>query len=376
MAKRNGAAAAAPTQAAQAVTPGGSLAADLARRARPAEQEAHPEPSVVDWDGGNGQSVFQAGTLPPDVQAADDAGKEAAETAPAETTDSGAAKTETEGNQGDGGAEPGTVSPPAVVEAAKPKGTQARRSAFAALEAERSRVTLEQQARQNADKATAAEAELARIKKLPLREQLKWLGVDKETLSEAVLVDGDDVAELPDKPAAKPSPEIEELRAEVRALKADKAARGATEAQAAVSQGHAVVAEALKDVATVPMVKGVRDVVVDGQYVHSGVDLTLKTAHQAWLQAGKAGHPRDYVAGAAEVVEAYLREKRPDMAAYMVPAAGAGKGQQQDPPPARGNGAPASIGKRTGARPDAQPVELPLDRHERDRQVKKEMGWL
>lgn len=379
MSKRNGVSKAAPA------APAAGTAANLAARALPdkALDFGKQQPDVIEWDGGNGQSVFQASQLPPEPTGeagADDgaaAGDQASAAAGEKTPP---AKTESEGDQGDGGDQGGTVSlPAAAAPPAKPKGSAARSAAFQALDAERARVTLEQQARTNADRATAAETELARIKKLPLKEQLKYLGVDRETLAETVLVGGDDVADLPEKATgAKTSPEIEELRAEVQALKADKAARGATEVQQAISAGHQVVAEALKEVATVPMVKGVRDVLVDGQYVHSGIDLTLKTAHQAWLQAGRAGHPRDYVAGAAEVVEAYLREKRPDIAAYMVTApagAGGAKTGQQDPPATRGTGGPASIGKRTGARPDAQERELPMDRHQRDQQIKREMGW-
>jgi hypothetical protein len=236
-------------------------------------------------------------------------------------------------------------------------------------------VTLETQARQNAERAAAAEAEIARIKALPLKERLKYFGDDRETLEEALLVGGDDIADLPEKPAAKVDPVVAELKAEVDALKAERAARAGAETAQAISAGHAVVAEQLKDVATVPMVKAVRDIVVDGKIV-SGIDLTLQTAHTAWLQAGKAGHPREYVAGAAEAVEAYLREKRPDLAEVIVgrqhaPASGKGG---TPVPPARSDGAP-SIGKRTAPRPDSQPTELPMNKYERDQMIKREMGW-
>lgn len=392
MAKRNAAPAAAPA------APSAGIAASLAARtvADKALDLGGKEPGVIEWDPGNGVSAFQAGDLPPDVAQAEAEGKEAPETAVApkdapddaqaqakKTTDD--ANAATEGNQADGQNEPGTLSHPAgTPPAAKPKGAEARRATFDALAAEQRRVALETQARQNADRATAAEQELARIKSLPLKEQLKWLGADRESLSEAVLVGGDDVAELPEKPTApKVDPVIEQLQAEVAALKAEKAQREQQTNLQIVTQAHGVVAEVLKDVTTVPLVKAVRDIVIDGQPVISGIDLTLRVANQAWLQAGKAGAPRDYIAGAAETVEQYLRDKRPDLAAVFVPAAGgtpAPKGdanQENQQRAANGQfaGGGPSIGKRTGARPDAQPKELPMDKYQRDQAIKREMGW-
>lgn len=367
MAKRNGA-----TKAAPATTPGQSVAASLATRAA----DPSAEPAVIEWDVGNGVSAFAAGELPPDVRAAEAEGQEAAEAAPVVTGTPAAgappAKTETVENQGDGSGEGGTVSP--VAAAPKPGGAEARRRTFAALDSERGRVALETQARENRERAERSEAEIARIKKLPIKEQLAYLGIDRESLEEQLIVGGEAVADLPAKKAPQADPVVEELRTEVRTLKErDNERQHATNMQA-ISQSHQIVSDALKDIATVPMVKGVRDIVIDGTYVHSGIDLTLKTAVQAWNQAGKAGHPRDYIAGAAEVVEEHLRAARPDLAAVFVPAPrGAGGGQQPAPAPAS-NGT-ASIGKRTAARPEVPPKDLPQNRYERDQAIKKEMGW-
>ncbi len=365
--------------AAAPAAPAASLAVSIASRAisDKAVDLGKQQPDVIEWDGGNGQSTFQQGTLPADP--APTGIDVAADGAPADgaadpSKNDGQQPASTEQNQQDGGNEGGTVSPPAAAAPPpKPKGADARRGALQALDAERQRVTLEQQARANADRATAAEHELQRVRSLPLREQLKWINANKEDLAEAVLVGGDDVADLPDKPAApKTDPQVAELLAKVAALEARDQAAQRQSAQQVIAGAHQLVADTLKEVATVPMVKGVRDIVIDGQAIHSGIDLTLRVANQAWLQAGRAGHPRDYVPGAAETVEEYLRGKRPDLAAVFVQGATPPRAVN-DPPPAS-NGS-TSIGKRTGARPDAQPKELPSDRHQRDMQIKREMGW-
>lgn len=377
MSKRNGA-----TKAAAPAAPAAGLAASLsARSTDKAIDMSHAEPGVIEWDPGNGQSTFQSGQLPPEQLAADGEAGEVTEgdaVAPADAPDDAAATTKTEAqpaasteqNQQDGEKPPGTVSPPST-QPVKPR-TEARRDVFDRLAAEQRRVALERQARQNAEEAAAAKAELLRVKKLPLKEKLKFLEVDRESLEEALLVGGDDVAELPDKKQPQEDPRLAALQAEVEALKAERQAREQLTQAQTLERANAVIVEALKDNAAVPMVKAVRDIVVEGRAV-SGIGLTLEVANQKWLQSGQAGHPRDYIAGAAEVVEQYLREKRPDLAEVIVP-----RGQQQT----GGNGAPAprqtgaqSIGKRTAPRPDAQPKELPMDKYQRDQAIKREMGW-
>jgi hypothetical protein len=71
-----------------------------------------------------------------------------------------------------------------------------------------------------------------------------------------------------------------------------------------------------------------------------------------------------------------MREKRPDLA-EMVDARAAAPAKKQ-PAPASRPAATTSIGKRTAARPETEPAELPgyNDRHGRDMAIKKEMGWL
>jgi hypothetical protein len=379
MAKRNDATAVTVTQTAATspLKPATTTAAKIADRAI---DMGGTEPAVIEWDPGNGVSKFAQGDLPPDVKAAEAKGEEAAELAPPDAPDDAVATTKndgqqaasTEGNQQDGKTEGGTVSPPAT-QPVKTKGPEARRRALEALGLEQRRVQLEQAAAAERQRAEAAEAELARVRKLPLKEKLKWIEADRDSLSEALLVGGDDVAELPEKKAEPAvSPEVAALREEVNALKAERDQR----AQQAITQAHQIVADVLKDNTAVPMVKTIRDVVIDGKPVANGYDMTLQVANQMWLNAGKAGHPRDYVPDAAERVEGWMREKRPDLA-EMVDARAAAPAKKQ-PAPASRPAATTSIGKRTAARPETEPAELPgyNDRHGRDMAIKKEMGWL
>jgi len=172
----------------------------------------------------------------------------------------------------------------------------------------------------------------------------------------------------PAAPAAKPAedPTVKELREKVAALEA--AGRTAQTAQetAAVAQAVAIVNDAIKD-ADVPLTKALGI---------PGTELVIKTANQAWINAGRLGHPRDYIVGAAQAVEDYVWEQNKAVIAAGQKRAGAVADVAAKPAPVSAAPVSAAIGKRSGARADGKVEnDLSFNRQERDLAIKKEMGW-
>lgn len=260
--------------------------------------------------------------------------------------------------------------PSGKTEAPKPAEDPAadrRARALAALEVQKLKVDLEQQVTTWRTKAEGLESKL---KNGTVAERLALANFDKQTLEDMFLTGSDELAQVPDR-AAAPDPEIVALKDEVKALREWKAQNDAEKASQAIERGLTIVREAVAPIEA-PMVKTVRDIVIDGNHIKSGYDLVLQTAHHAWLEAGKAGHPRDHIPKATEVVEAYLREKRPD----LMPAATAPKDPPAEEPAAPAAKRPVAVGKKTGARPDPNPEPLPVDREDRDQVIMKRYGWL
>jgi len=251
-------------------------------------------------------------------------------------------------------------------EAAKAAQTEAdkRRAIFASLEAERTKRSVEDQAKKAQTERDEARAEVTRIKGMPLKEKLAWLGIDPDELADKLLIKSDDVQfEAPRAAPAAPAKDPE-----VAALLKWKADREAAEQAQEIRAAHGAVADALKDVETIPITAAM------GKWGD-----VLALAHEAWTTGGKAGHVRDYLPDAAELVEQGLRRDNPSLAALADRAKGAKADPPADDEPAPAKTAPAprvAAGTRTAARPDAKPKELPEDRLERDAAIKAEMRRL
>lgn len=249
----------------------------------------------------------------------------------------------------------------------KPTKTEERRKSIDALDSERRRLALEQTLKGEQEARTKATEEIAKFKgtleKGTLAERLKLLGVDKATLLEKLLLDGDELKDVPAKAEPAENALIASLTEKVTKLEAKLEAREQGEGQAQISHAVATIGEMIKD-DDLPLIHaGLPVVGSDGKATEPRA-MVMDVAHQLWLNSGKNGSSRDYVKDAAARVEAHQRAKYPTLVKEQ-PAK-----TEEDPPPAsRANG------KRTGSRPNSEPRGLPTDRMQRDLQIKRDMGW-
>lgn len=320
-----------------------------------------PAPAVIEWDSGNGRSIFQSGELPPEPppEGAEPATAKAEEPKPAEEpADPAVARADApdDAAKPEGDAE---KPPEPAAQAPKRLSPEQRRAALAALDRERNQRSLEVEARQQRERADKLEADSRR----PLAERLKALTAEeRERVLDMLLVGGE---AAPEPAPAAPHPEIAALKAELAELKADRQTRVQAEQDQQIQRAVTDIAATIKD-EPVPLVHA----------LPGGYELVLQTAHKAWIDAGKSRPMKEFVAGAADVVEEYYRGQHPRLAALADAKAAAGGEPEPKPAATPAPRAPAtSIGKRTAARPDAKPAELPMDRYQRDAQIKKDMGW-
>lgn len=343
---------------AAAPTPAPARAADGKFTSAPAPASAPPERVVKEWQP---SSRF---ATPPDFRP-EEAGT--AGTNGVDPAAEGAAPAEAKPDEADQPAEGAPAEgadKPAEEPAKEPTKAERRRDAMAALEKERRLRELEQTLKSEQDKARGAEEKLS---KLPLSELLKLRGLDREQLLEELLTGGSStVGDIPAKNAA-PDPRdkaIEELRAEIAALKGDHHTRKEVEAAQQRTQAIQLVQERTKDL-DIPITR----------IEQGGYDLVVQTAVTLWEQSGKSGHPRDYIERAAGGVEAHFRETKPGLAELVDKARGGGKPAADPAVAAAARAKTPAVGKRTGARPDSAPPELPMNKHERDMAIKREFGF-
>lgn len=253
--------------------------------------------------------------------------------------------------------------PPKDGEPPKKTSVEKRRDALAALESERKLREIETAAKKDREALAALQKQLEDGKKAPLRDRLAALGIDRDDLLERLLKKDKDLEPVEANPAAgKESPELQALRDEIKELREQLKADKGSEEQQGVARAVAGIAEQLKD-ADLPLThSGVTVTMKDGA-VMNGHMLTLQVAHQMWLDSGKSGHPRDFVERAGNNVEAHLRGKFPKLAERL-----GSKTTEQRP-------AGKAVGQRTGAAARTDPKPLPMEKHLRDAEIKREMGW-
>lgn len=356
MAKQD--AAPAPTSAETAARASGD--AHQASNAQPTQvtQQAPRGPQadtveVVEWGNGEAKSIFDKpaeGEKPAASKAEPEVIEhESAKAKPAEETE----------------AEPEEAAPDPEVTKAAASAAERRKAIFASLEAEKTKRSIETQAQAQQKRADDAEARFEALKKAPLAERLAALGIDRQELEDKLLIGADDLKALPAK--KEPPPPTEDP--EIKELKAWRAQQLQREQAEGIAKAHAAVADHLKD-ADLPVVDSL-----------NGYGRVLAKAHDAWVAGGKAGHVRDYLGDAGEIVEAEMRAENPKLAARL--ARGAAKKENAEvvdldaPPAAATRAAPpprASMGKRTAAVPGTKPRELPIDPLERDAAIKAEFA--
>lgn len=276
-----------------------------------------------------------------------------------------AAVTETPVVEGDPAA---VVDPP--VDAAKAART-ARRETLSVLKLETQKRELETRlAVENAERKRL-EADAA----VPLAKRLKGMSQEEKDLALELLITGGDASDSPSPAvaAAKLPPELEALQRQVDAMRAKLEEQETVTQSARIQQAVVAVSEMTADL-DVPLLHayGKSAVPLEGANGRTGYQLVLGTAHQLWEQSGKRGSASDYVADAAARVEAYLD-------AGYAPAIEAGVKKRgaaaTNTVPTPKTSQPAALGKRTAARPAEVSNDLPMNRAERDAQIKKEMGW-
>lgn len=262
--------------------------------------------------------------------------------------------------------------PAAAAPAAKP---DRRAEIRAAIEKQKEKLGLETAVTAERKKREALEAEVERLKKAPLRELLKFRGLDPQAVQDQALIGGDLWADDEKPAAAAPvgnlPPEVAAKLARLDAIEARLADQDKTTQQQAIANAITGVRDTLK-AADVPALK----------LTPGGYQRVLQTAHEAWSASGKKGSAWDYVADAAAIVEDEIRAENPDLAETVdlarkargtKPAAEEETTEEKpaDPPkPTR-----VAVGKKVGTTPSVKPKALPRDRDARDREVKRMMGW-
>lgn len=323
----------------------------------------HPTIEVVEWGNGEPKGVTEQP-------------REGFETPPEEAKPEGEKPAEA---KPEGKGEP-EADPEKPAEEPKPAAANAERRAKIreAIEAQKTKLAIEQRAKDEQKRASDAEAKLENLRKAPLAERLRFLFPDmsRSDITDRLLIGGDDVAAL-DAPAAKPAetsdPKVAALEAKIAELEKAQQTVAQREQEAQQAQAVARVKETLKD-ADIP--------VIDALDAHGAV---LNKAYEAFMASGKAGSLLDYLPDAADIVEEEMRAKYPKIAAIADAAKGKKpepKADEEETPVVAPPKPRAAMGKRTAARPESKPKPLPLDPIERDRAIKAEMerefpgaGW-
>lgn len=250
--------------------------------------------------------------------------------------------------------------------AAKPKLSPERRQQILDnMKREGKERAIEEQIREARAQAAAAVAKLEEFEKSPLGGKLKRIaaqhGMTLEDLKDKLLVDADDVKDVPatTAPVKEKDPEV----AELLKWKADK------EKEA----GDAQIARA---------VDGVRDQLKDADLplvdTFDSYGRVLTKAHAAWKAEGGDDNEDDlmsYIPAAAEIVEEELKKSHPKAAARLYHKAKEETEETPDEEPAPRAAPKPGMGKRMAARPGSKPAALSLDAHERDDQIRKRFGW-